>query len=339
MAAVLLLSAGYEVFGAFMKNWSLDIAGVYYKPWEDEAEEAAKVCRHLGIDFKVFDFEEEYQKRVVDEFVREYSVGRTPNPDVLCNREIKFDLFLNRAKKMGADGMATGHYARTQVDDDRLDLLAGVDPEKDQSYFLYTLTQKELADVKFPIGHLRKYEVREIACDHHLPNAEKKDSQGICFIGPVSMRNFLQHYLKIKPGPVITPEGTAIGQHDGVIFYTEGQRHGFGSGGNHEPLYVAEKRLESNELVVAPKNSSLLYTRQVVLESPTWIDDQPYPPITILTRVRYRQPLVESRLINAKDRLVLQFANPIFAVSPGQAAVFYNDDKVLGGAVIAARVD
>ncbi len=339
VAATLLKEQGYDVMGAFMKNWSLEQAGVSYKPWEDEAKDAEAVCRHLGIPFEVFDFEQDYQKRVVDAFVGEYEQGRTPNPDVLCNREIKFDLFLRRAQELGAEMIATGHYAQIEHTKDGFQLCAGADPEKDQSYFLYTLTQKELPFILFPIGHLHKHEVRNLARKYGLPNADKKDSQGVCFIGPVSMRQFLQHYLKPKPGDVVTSDGRVIGQHDGVIFYTEGQRHGFDTGGSHSPLYVAEKRLATNELVVVPEHHSLLQASRFAVDDVTWTIRPLILPRTVQVRVRYRQALAKATLQDDGSQLVIRLETPIRAVSSGQSAVFYDGGTVLGGGVITQRLN
>lgn len=334
VAALLLQQQGYEVAGAFMKNWSLSQAGVVYQPWEDEAGDAEAVCKQLGMQFHIFDFEEQYQKRVVNRFVAEYAQGRTPNPDVLCNQEIKFDLFIAEAKKLGADFMATGHYARVWRSPAGFELHAGVDASKDQSYFLYTLSQAELSQVLFPIGHLHKLEVRALASEQGLATAAKKDSQGICFIGPVSMRRFLKNFIQVKPGNVVTTAGTVIGHHDGVMFYTEGQRHGFDTKGNHQPLYVAEKRVSTNELVVAPAGDPALYTQAVSLEDVTWTTKPPQSPVTVQARVRYRQSLHHGILETSGKTGKLIFDQPILHVSHGQSAVWYEDDRLLGGAII-----
>ncbi len=336
VAAALLQKQGYEVIGAFMKNWSLDVEGQtkHYKPWEDEANDAEAVCKLLGIPFHIFDFEKEYRERVVDYFVDQYKQGRTPNPDVLCNREIKFDLFLKKAQELGSDLIATGHYAQVKEEHGKFALYAGKDTNKDQSYFLYTLGQAELAHVLFPIGDLYKSEVRDLAKQFNLPNAAKKDSQGICFIGPVSMRQFLQQYIDIKPGNVVTADGEVLGKHDGVMFYTEGQRHGFDTKGSHVPLYVAQKNLEKNELVVVPHDHPLLYTKEITLQDETWTSARPTLPMSILARVRYRQALHKVELKQNGQDLVVTFDQPIAGVSSGQSAVLYDSSQVLGGGVI-----
>ncbi len=337
VAATVLVEKGYVVFGAFMKNWSLDMEGVSYSPWEKEAEIAEKVCQKLSMPFFIFDFEKEYRERVVDHFIKEYQSGLTPNPDVLCNREIKFDLFWREAQKKGSDLMATGHYASSRSLSGAYHLYGAVDQNKDQSYFLYTLKQPELKHTLFPIGALWKAEVRQIAASHGLPNANKKDSQGICFIGPVSMRKFLQQYLPIKPGKVITPEGKELGQHEGVIFYTEGQRHGFDTKGSGVPLYVAGKNIETNELVVAPANHPTLLTMRVVISEVSWVNVQPELPLSASARVRYRQPLVKAVARLVGDKIEVTFASPIAAVSLGQSLVIYRDNEVLGGGVISQK--
>jgi tRNA-specific 2-thiouridylase len=339
VAASMLVEQGYEVFGAFMKNWSLDQQGVDYKPWEDEANDAKLVCEKLNIPFYVFDFEKEYQERVVNSFVDEYRQGRTPNPDVLCNREIKFDLFLKKAEKLGADLIATGHYAQIVHRAGKYHLLAGVDLNKDQTYFLYTLTSKDLEKIMFPIGHLLKPEVRNLALKYDLPNAQKKDSQGVCFIGPVSMRKFLETYIKPQKGPVILANGTIIAEHDGVFFYTEGQRHGFNVRGGHAPLYIAEKRLTSNELVVATKDDPTLYSSDIEINALTWVNNEPDMPKRVMCRIRYRQQLYPATIVKNNGAFQLQFEKPIFAVSPGQAAVFYEGSEVIGGGTIVKRLD
>lgn len=338
VAAAMLVDQGYEVFGAFMKNWSLDQQGVEYKPWENEANDAKAVCEKLNIPFYVFDFEKEYQERVVNSFVAEYSRGRTPNPDVLCNREIKFDLFLKKAEKMGADLIATGHYARIEQSEGKYHLLAGVDLNKDQTYFLYTLTAKDLEKIMFPIGHLLKSEVRNLAVKYNLPNAQKKDSQGVCFIGPVSMRKFLETYIKPKKGLVVLTDGSIVAEHDGVFFYTEGQRHGFNMRGGRAPLYVAEKNIMSNTLVVAEKSEPCLYSTTIIVDSLTWVNSEPEFPCKVMCRIRYRQQLYPAIIVNNNGAFTLQFGSPIFAVSPGQAAVFYEGNEVIGGGTIVKRL-
>ncbi len=338
VAALLLQEQGYPLIGAFMKNWSVPMKGVGYTPWEEEAKDAEAVCKRLGIPFHIFDFEHEYQERVVQSFVSEYQRGRTPNPDVLCNKEVKFDLFLKRAQKEGADLIATGHYAQVTHDTVGYHLLSGLDTNKDQSYFLYTLTEKELSRVLFPIGHLTKPQVREIALKKGLPNATKKDSQGICFIGPVTMRTFLQHYIVAKQGNVVTPEGEVIGRHDGVMFYTEGQRHGFDTRGSHVPLFVAHKDVIKNELVVVPHDHPMLLTQSITAEQWTWVFAPPQLPVAGSARVRYRQPLHFATIGIRAGNYAITFDQPIHAVAIGQSVVCYKGEEVLGGGVIAQKL-
>ncbi len=337
VAAAILVEQGFEVFGAFMKNWSLGHDGVLYKPWEDEARDAEEVCKQLKIPFHIFDFEQQYRERVLKQFVSEYALGRTPNPDVLCNREIKFDLFLKRAESLGAGMIATGHYAQIERKLDAYQLHIGADTNKDQSYFLYTLKSALLAKVMFPIGHLLKSEVRELAHRFKLPIADKKDSQGICFIGPVSMRRFLQSYIKSEIGNVVTVDGQTIGTHEGVIYYTEGQRHGFNTGGSHEPLYVVEKRINTNELIVAPSGYKGLMTRAVSLEQVTWVGGPPNLHTTLDARVRYRATLHATGLKLVSGVYVIEFDQPIEHVSLGQSLVLYDQTLVLGGGIIAGK--
>lgn len=335
VAIALLQRDGYEVVGAFMKNWSLAPAGVDYQPWEDEARDAQLVCQKLGVPFYLFDFEEAYQSRVVEAFVQEYAKGRTPNPDVLCNKEVKFDLFLAKARELGATKIATGHYAQIVLENGAYRLLVGTDSAKDQSYFLYTLSQKELAVTLFPIGHLHKTAVRELARQFGLSTATKKDSQGICFIGPVSMRRFLQNYLSAKPGNVVDEQGKILGQHDGVMFYTEGQRHGFDTGGSHMPLYVAEKHVSENELVVVPLCHPKLYARRILLESMHWVGEQLPLPLNVSFRVRYQQVLQDGTLTREDGHWTLNSVLPVKSPSRGQSLVLYRDKEVLGGGIIA----
>jgi tRNA-specific 2-thiouridylase len=339
VAAVLLVNQGYDVSGAFMKNWSIDMEGVDYKPWENEANDAKLVCETLNIPFEIYDFEKEYRQKVVDEFIDQYALGVTPNPDVLCNKEIKFNLFLNRAMSSGAEYIATGHYARLMRHGDKFALAAGIDANKDQSYFLYTLDQFQMSHTLFPLGDLTKSEVRIIAERANLSNCNKKDSQGVCFIGPVSMRKFLQQFLDIKPGDVVTTNGDIVGKHDGVIYYTEGQRHGFGSGGAHAPLYIAEKNVVTNQLTVANSGDSILLTDRIVISECTWSNQNPKSRKKYGVRVRYRQPLVNAKLAELESKnWGVQFEIPILGVSIGQSVVVYDGKEVVGGGIITSRI-
>lgn len=335
VAALLLLEQGYEVVGAFMKNWSDTkdpLTGIC--SWKEERRDAMEVAEKLGIQFLSFDFEEAYREAVVAYMIAEYAKGRTPNPDVMCNKLIKFDLFLNQALAEGADFIATGHYARVRHDSKQYQLLAGVDSNKDQSYFLHQLNQEQLAKTIFPLGDLTKPQVRELAEKANLSTAKKKDSQGICFIGKVNMRAFLKPHILAKPGKIITTDGKVIGDHEGLAPYTIGQRHGFGVSGS-EPYYVAEKRLNDNVLVVAlGKNHPALFKQVALVENMHWISSPREEEFECLVRIRYRQPLQKARITQSGDLIRIDFIEPQRAVTSGQFAVLYDGDIVLGGGVI-----
>jgi len=355
VAAALLVREGYAVIGAYMKNWSSaeDVAGMACGPgcgWEQERADALRVAAVLGIPFHTFDFEKEYRERVVGYMVREYAAGRTPNPDVLCNREVKFDLFLKAAEALGADMIATGHYARvTQDVDGTFAMLSGIDENKDQTYFLHTLTQAQLSKTLFPIGHLPKSEVRALARKFALPTAEKKDSQGICFVGKVDLSEFLKDKIPQTPGSIVTTDGVKVGEHQGIAPFTIGQRHGLGIGGG-PPYFVVRKDMAKNALVVARADDPrALLSDTAVVSMMHWIaGEAPALPLACEVRIRYRQPLqkavLDSRLRgndseggNDKEgdsELFLRFAEPQRAVSPGQFAVLYDRERCLGGGVI-----
>jgi len=381
VAAYLLKEQGYEVTGVFIRSFNVDGCA------ERDAEDARRVTAHLEIPFYVFDFEEEYKKEVVEYMVQGYRNGLTPNPDVMCNKEIKFGLFLKRALEMGADYIATGHYVRlaprhiprgtgrlfAPAANSNLDsrhvrsagdqaerasetfrskhageltdfyLLEAKDMNKDQSYFLWTLTQEQLKYCLFPIGDYVKPEVREIARKAGLPTAEKKDSQGICFLGEVALDEFLKNYIKPEKGQVIDTEGRKVGEHGGIFFYTVGQRHGLGLGGG-EPYYVAEKILKTNTLVVARgSDNPALFRKEVEVTDIHSISSDLAGKQKVLARVRYRQPLVPAelqRLSNSNYKLV--FGKPVKFVAPGQSSVFYEvgflagfrGRRMLGGGII-----
>ena len=344
VSVLLLKRAGYDVVGLFMKNWEDDDDGEYCSTRQDliDAVSAAEV---IGIDAEAVNFAAEYRDRVFAEFLREYSAGRTPNPDVLCNAEIKFKAFLDHAMRLGADLIATGHYARlrTREEDGRgtRELLRGVDSSKDQSYFLHRLTQRQLARAMFPVGHLRKSEVREIAARIGLPNAKKKDSTGICFIGERPFREFLNRYLPMKPGPIVDEHGHRIGEHVGLAFYTLGQRKGIGLGGaregSGEPWYVARKDVTSNTLyVVQGHDHPWLMSRTLRAQSAHWIaGEAPRDDGALGAKTRYRQSDAACRLEWVRaDRFELRFDDPQWAVTPGQSAVLYRGEVCLGGGVI-----
>ena len=346
VTAWLLKAQGYEVVGLFMKNWEDDDDGEYCSTRQDWLD-AASVADVIGIDIEAVNFAAEYRERVFAEFLREYSAGRTPNPDVLCNAEIKFKAFLDHAVRMGAERIATGHYARVRTVGEgeaaRHELLRGVDRAKDQSYFLHRLTQQQLARAMFPLGHLRKPQVREIADRLGLPNAKKKDSTGICFIGERPFREFLNRYLPTRPGPILTEDGRKVGEHVGLAFYTLGQRKGIGIGGTRqgsgEPWYAARKDLESNALyVVQGHDHPWLMSTRIEADHAHWISGAPPAEDGSLTaRTRYRQTDSACRLAQAEgERFVLEFPQPQWAATPGQSAVLYRGEVCLGGGLIAS---
>ena len=351
VAAALLLKEGHEVIGAFMKNWS-EAADPCSGDcgWHRERADAVRTAAHLGIPLETLDFEEQYRREVVDYMIREYASGRTPNPDVMCNRMIKFGPFLETARRLHCDAMATGHYARVAVsggpgvrgsggaaESATYRLLVGVDPNKDQSYFLHRLNQEQLRQTLFPIGHLLKPQVRELAKEFGLPNADKKDSQGICFIGKVKLEEFLAGRIEPKPGIIVTVNHEAVGRHDGLAHFTVGQRHGLGLGGG-EPYFVVRKDMATNTLYVARgSDHPALFSKELVADDIHWISGAaPSMPFECQARIRYRQPLQNVTVVAGErpGTLKVAFAVPQRAVSPGQFCVFYQGDECLGGAVI-----
>lgn len=340
VSAYLLKEQGYDVVGLFMKNWEDDDDSEYCSSRQDFLD-AAAVADVIGIDIEAVNFAKEYKERVFADFLREYSAGRTPNPDVLCNAEIKFRAFLDYAMGLGADWIATGHYARVCRENGRTELLRGVDPGKDQSYFLHRLTQEQIARVLFPVGGLLKTEVRRIAAQIGLPNAKKKDSTGICFIGERPFREFLSRYLPTHPGPIKDPEGRVLGEHIGLSFYTLGQRKGIGVGGVHdstgEPWFVAKKDLKTNTLWVCQgHNHPWLLSHELDAVHPSWISGEapdPSEPVTVKTR--YRQPDGPCRIARVSpEGFTLEFDEPQWAATPGQSAVLYQGEVCLGGGFI-----
>ena len=332
VAALLLKRQGHDVVGLFMKNWEDDDNDEYCSTREDLID-AAAAADVIGIELEAVNFAAEYKDRVFAEFLREYSAGRTPNPDVLCNAEIKFKAFLDHAMRLGAEKIATGHYART----DGKRLLRGKDGSKDQSYFLHRLNQAQLARVLFPVGELKKSEVRRIALEAKLPNHAKKDSTGICFIGERPFRDFLNRYLPKAPGPIVDDKGRAIGEHIGLAFYTIGQRKGIGIGGAGEPWYVAGKDLVANKLIVVQGHDHpLLMKRALAADETTWIAGAaPGEQSTHTAKTRYRQadaPCTLSRVLQSEIKV--EFATPQWAVTPGQSVVLYDGEVCLGGGVI-----
>jgi len=332
-SAALLKAQGYNVVGVYMKNWTADVAGVAC-PWKQDLADARAAAAALDIPFKVFDFQAEYKQYVVDAMVAEYKSGRTPNPDVLCNQHIKFDLFLRTALADGADLIATGHYARSENDR----LYTAADKNKDQSYFLYRLTPAALKRTIFPLAALTKPEVRRLAAEFGLPTAKKPDSQGICFVGEVGLREFLQQYLEPAPGPVVLAvTGETLGTHTGAEFYTHGQRHGLGIGGG-TPYYVTRTDVATGTVYVTTDPADLeLTTDRFELTSPHWINEPPEPGAAYHIRTRYRAALIPGALtLTTGGHYSVQLERPERAVTPGQSAVIYGQDgHVLGGGIIA----
>ena len=342
VSAWLLKRQGHEVVGIFMKNWEGDDDDEYCSSNVDFVD-AAAVADVIGIDIEHVNFAAEYKDRVFAEFLREYSAGRTPNPDVLCNAEIKFKAFLDHAVRLGAEHIATGHYARVRKLGDQFQLLKGLDTGKDQSYFLHRLTQAQLAKSWFPVGELPKSEVRRIAREAGLPVAAKKDSTGICFIGERPFRDFLNRYLKAEPGPMLDERGRELGQHMGLSFYTLGQRQGLGiggvkhGGGEHAPWYVARKEIERNVLrVVQGHDHPWLLSRSLVADDLSWVAGTAPASGALAAKTRYRQADATCDLALSGSTMALQFAQPQWAVTPGQSAVVYDGEVCLGGGVIAS---
>lgn len=371
LSAVLLRDQGYAVTGVYMKNWSQDLPGSKC-PWAEDLADAKRVATRLGIDFQVYDFEEAYREKVVEVMLAEFKAGRTPNPDILCNQEIKFKLFYEQALRDGADYIATGHYAQGGASTDYITtghyaqndvdqngatkrkqnspadaqnspsaayprLLTAVDANKDQTYFLYRMPAEALARTLFPIGHLKKPEVKRLAAERGLPNAYKKESMGVCFVGAVGMHDFLSTFIEAQPGPIVDRDtGQALGTHPGAIFYTLGQRHGLYLGGGL-PYYVVGKDVQQNIVYVSRNlNAPDLWTQTLSLEDVLWRPT--LPPAALLgadgalqVRLRHRAPLLPAKLQGSQ----LHFAQPVKRPAPGQSAVFYRDGECLGGGVVA----
>ncbi|MBQ4853550.1 tRNA 2-thiouridine(34) synthase MnmA [Rhodanobacter sp. B2A1Ga4] len=341
VAALLLQQAGYEVEGLFMQNWEEDDRS---GPCTTDADrkDAVAVCGRLGIPFHARNFAAEYWDGVFEHFLAEYRAGRTPNPDVLCNREIKFKTFLDEARALGAGKIATGHYARVDCRDGRYRLLRAADAAKDQTYFLHALGQQQLAATLFPLGGIEKSRVREMARAAALPTHAKKDSTGICFIGERDFRGFLSQYIPARPGEMRTPDGERVGEHQGVMYYTLGQRNGLGIGGRHgasgEAWYVVGKDVAANVLYVAQGGENhWLYSQRLQSETPTWVDGAaPAAQFRCTARTRYRQADQACTVSVTDSGLEVRFDEPQRAVTPGQSVVLYDGEVCLGGAVIAA---
>jgi tRNA-specific 2-thiouridylase len=325
VTAALVKEQGYNVVGVYMKNWSRDLPG-FDCPWKEDYQDAKRVSVQLGIDFLMFDFEKEYHDKVVDYMIDEYKAGRTPNPDIMCNQEVKFKLFLETAREQGADMIATGHYARTKNGQ----LLTAVDESKDQTYFLYRAKKQALEKTLFPLGEYKKTQVRELAKKCKLVTAAKKESMGICFVGSVGIKEFLQNYVTTEPGAIIEQNGITIGEHDGAIFYTIGQRHGLNVGGGL-PYYVVGKDMKKNEVYVTTKlDDERLWQQDISLTSHHWIDGAPKSGQSYKIRTRHRAPLTEAIYSDGN----LKLKDPIRAITPGQSVVVYDNDVVLGGGIV-----
>ncbi len=339
VAALLLLEQGFMVEGLFMKNWEEDDGTEYCTAREDLAD-AQVVCDKLGIHLHQANFAAEYWDNVFEHFLTEYKAGRTPNPDILCNKEIKFKAFLEYALTLGADYIATGHYARVDRSSSQTRLLKGLDRNKDQSYFLHAVSQQQFARSLFPVGELQKKTVRELAQGNGLVTHNKKDSTGICFIGERRFKDFLEQYIPAQPGDIVSDQGEILGRHSGLMFHTLGQRQGLGIGGlkNHPeaPWYVIDKDLEKNRLVVAQGNNHPgLFSQSLVCSAIEWIDGiGPDLPFRGHAKVRYRQPDQKVTVSKHPDGFRLSFDTPQRAVTPGQSACIYNGDWCLGGGII-----
>ncbi len=339
VAALLLKNRGFNVIGAFMKNWSDTKNALGECSWKDDRKVAMAIASQLKIPLITLDFEKEYRKHVVDEMFRFYKKGITPNPDIDCNNKVKFPLLWKAAKRLGSNFIATGHYIRKK--DEKL--LRAKDESKDQSYFLYRINKDDISHSLFPIGELTKKQVREIAKKNGFPNFSRKSTVGICFIGKVNLKKFLQKRIKPKQGEILDPEGKTIGRHDGIYYYTIGQRIGprFGieverGKGKQERWYVASKNLKRNEIIAAPENHDLLYRKEITLKQPHWTNDKPKDKIKVTARIRQVGELLPSKLYydKSKKQYKITLNKPITGISEGQAAVLYRGLQVLGGGVI-----
>lgn len=335
VAAWLLKKQGFECLGAFFVTWTQEMAGLKMCPWEQDAFDARQAAGKIGIPLYTFNFEKEYKDRVIEYFFREYQSGKTPNPDVMCNKEIKFNLFLEKAKQLKIDYIATGHYAQIKTKKGQYQLYKGKDKNKDQSYFLYALNQNQLKHSLFPLGKLTKPKVRKLAKKAGLANWDKKDSQGICFLGQVKLADFLKTRIPVKTGKIVNQAGTVLGQHEGTEFYTIGQRHGLKIGGAGLPYYVIAKDEQTNTLIVSQGGQNInLQANQLEASNQTWIGQAPKLPLTCQAKIRYRQADQKVTIEMTNDKILATFKTPQRAVTPGQSIVFYQGKQVLGGAVV-----
>ncbi len=344
VTALLLKQQHHNVSAIFMKNWNEDDDNDYC-PAEEDFADAQSISAELEIPFHGVNFAPEYWDKVFTYFLEEYKAGRTPNPDILCNKEIKFNVFLDYALSQGAEKIATGHYARVREQNGQFFLLKGKDNNKDQSYFLYTLGQYPLSKTLFPIGELDKSEVRQLAEQYHLATWDKKDSTGICFIGERDFKKFLSQYLPAKSGDMVTPEGEIVGQHQGLMYHTLGQRKGLGIGGRNatsnkagQPWFAAQKEVQKNQLIVVQgKDHPLLYSQQLHASKLHWVSDQaPKLPFRCTAKTRYRQADQDCIIHSGEnqDTCMVKFDTAQFAITPGQSVVFYQDEICLGGGII-----
>jgi len=344
VAAHLLIEQGFHVEGLFMKNWEEDDSEEYCTAAED-LKDAQSVCDQLGIPLHTVNFSAEYWDRVFAHFLSEYKAGRTPNPDVLCNREIKFRAFLDHAQTLGANAIATGHYVDTHFKNNQYQLIKGRDNNKDQSYFLYMLGQEQLSKAIFPLGNIEKDKVRDIAVANKFVNSRKKDSTGICFIGERKFKDFLSRFLPAQPGDIITDSGKVIGSHSGLMYYTIGQRQGLGIGGRNDASgdawFVAQKDMDTNQLIVVQGSEHpLLYKQKLTADDIHWVSNSPPNAATndhsfcCMAKTRYRQPDQACRVTIDHDVLHVEFDNPQRAITPGQSLVLYDGQQCLGGAII-----
>jgi tRNA-specific 2-thiouridylase len=344
VSLALLQEKGYDVTGVFIKTWQPDWIEC---TWRDERRDAMRVCAKLGVPFVTLDLEKEYKEGVADYMIEEYRAGRTPNPDVMCNKEVKFGGFLRWAREKGADYVATGHYTRNIQKDGRQRMLEGKDKNKDQSYFLWTLTQDQLKHILFPVGDLPKAKVRKEAERFGLTTATKKDSQGVCFIGEIDMKEFLGHYIEEKEGSVLDTDGNVIGSHNGALFFTIGERHGFTiteKGTDDKPLFVIEKDIDKNTITVAEKadtqeegKEKVGFVEEVNLIKTNWIPSS-YPPFgkDFEARIRHRGERIKCNFMQVKDDTALVvFETPVWGVSKGQSLVIYDKDECIGGGIIS----
>jgi tRNA-specific 2-thiouridylase len=331
VSALLLKQQGFNVVGVYMKNWSQDLPGMPC-PWMDDYQDAKRIAVQLGIDFKMYDFEKEYRHKVVDYMLEEFKAGRTPNPDIMCNQEVKFKLFLNAALEDGADFVATGHYAKTKDGH----LYMAVDDNKDQTYFLCRVSKGALAKTIFPLGDLTKPQVRELAKKNNLITATKKESMGICFVGKVGIKEFLQQYIESRPGKIINQQSEEVGIHDGAIFYTIGQRHGLEVGGGM-PFYVVGKNMKKNEVYVTTDiQDEKLWSDSIKITSTHWINNEPKKDQKLQVRTRHRGKLISVKKVNKLSNLewMIELEEEVRALTPGQSAVFYSGNECLGSGIL-----